>query len=218
MLGWPRKVPGGVIAWTPGGNSTQAMTHIIYAVLLLSWWPPLGYSRRLQPARDLGKTASAASGPLFRAISTLRPHQPQRLACSSRSTCAPGHSTTVHGWFDSYADKTGFYIIAPDAGKQCFDSSAPAALATRQPSCQDGELSHSPRKNADKTQSVRCGNVFGRVHDQYAARHLPGRFRGVVRRYLVFLPARGLPAISSCTKCGSTPPSDRRRLLGKHGA
>src|SRR6476661_4230658 len=35
-----------------------------------------------------------------------------------------GHSTTVHGWFDSYADKQGFYIIAPDAGKQCFDSSA----------------------------------------------------------------------------------------------
>jgi poly(3-hydroxybutyrate) depolymerase len=35
-----------------------------------------------------------------------------------------GHSTTVRGWFDSYADKQGFYIIAPDAGKQCFDSSA----------------------------------------------------------------------------------------------
>ena len=35
-----------------------------------------------------------------------------------------GHSSTVHGWFDSYADKTGFYIIAPDAGKQCFDASA----------------------------------------------------------------------------------------------
>src|SRR5579862_8495145 len=35
-----------------------------------------------------------------------------------------GHSTTVHGWFDQYADKQGFYIIAPDAGKNCFDSSA----------------------------------------------------------------------------------------------
>src|SRR5689334_22711861 len=28
-----------------------------------------------------------------------------------------GHSTIVHGWFDSYADQNGFYIIAPDAGK-----------------------------------------------------------------------------------------------------
>src|SRR3954469_7131704 len=35
-----------------------------------------------------------------------------------------GHSTTVHGWFDSFADTNGFYIIAPDAGKQCFDASA----------------------------------------------------------------------------------------------
>src|ERR1700712_1349135 len=30
-----------------------------------------------------------------------------------------GHSSTVHGWFDSYADANGFYLIAPDAGKQC---------------------------------------------------------------------------------------------------
>src|SRR5215475_8556311 len=35
-----------------------------------------------------------------------------------------GHSSTVHGWFQSAADQFGFYIIAPDAGKQCFDSSA----------------------------------------------------------------------------------------------
>src|SRR6516162_5748258 len=38
-----------------------------------------------------------------------------------------GHSTTVHGWFDSFADARGFYLIAPDAGKQCFDSSASRA-------------------------------------------------------------------------------------------
>jgi len=35
-----------------------------------------------------------------------------------------GHSSTVHGWFDSFADQSGFYIIAPDAGKNCFDASA----------------------------------------------------------------------------------------------
>src|SRR6478672_4980652 len=46
-----------------------------------------------------------------------------------------GHSSTVHGWFDKYADMQGFYLIAPDAGKQCFESSAarsgdPAAIVT----------------------------------------------------------------------------------------
>ena len=35
-----------------------------------------------------------------------------------------GHSTTVHGWFDAFADQYGFYLIAPDAGKTCFDASA----------------------------------------------------------------------------------------------
>ena len=30
----------------------------------------------------------------------------------------------AHGWFDSQADKNGFFVIAPDAGKNCFDSSA----------------------------------------------------------------------------------------------
>jgi len=35
-----------------------------------------------------------------------------------------GNSGAAHGWFQSAADTNGFYIIAPDAGKNCFDSSA----------------------------------------------------------------------------------------------
>ena len=35
-----------------------------------------------------------------------------------------GTSLEAQGWFQSAADTNGFYIIAPDAGKQCFDSSA----------------------------------------------------------------------------------------------
>jgi len=44
-----------------------------------------------------------------------------------------GNSGNAHGWFQSAADQYGFYIIAPNAGKNCFDSSAsrsgdPAAI------------------------------------------------------------------------------------------
>ena len=35
-----------------------------------------------------------------------------------------GNSSKAQGWFQSAADTNGFYIIAPDAGKNCFDSSA----------------------------------------------------------------------------------------------
>jgi acetylxylan esterase len=35
-----------------------------------------------------------------------------------------GNSGATHSWFQSAADTNGFYIIAPDAGKNCFDSSA----------------------------------------------------------------------------------------------
>jgi poly(hydroxyalkanoate) depolymerase family esterase len=34
-----------------------------------------------------------------------------------------GNSGSTHGWFDSYADKYGFFIIAPNAGTNCFDAS-----------------------------------------------------------------------------------------------
>ena len=38
-----------------------------------------------------------------------------------------GHASNVDGWFNAAADKNGFYIIAPDAGQNCFDSSATRA-------------------------------------------------------------------------------------------
>jgi acetylxylan esterase len=34
-----------------------------------------------------------------------------------------GNSGSAHGWFQSAADQYGFYVIAPNAGKNCFDSS-----------------------------------------------------------------------------------------------
>ena len=35
-----------------------------------------------------------------------------------------GNAGAAHSWFQSAADTNGFYIITPDAGKNCFDSSA----------------------------------------------------------------------------------------------
>src|SRR3569623_2233730 len=70
-----------------------------------------------------------------------------------------GKSSVVHGWFDSYADKQGFYIIAHDAGKQCFDSSA----------SRDGDKAAIvamvnnviTSKNADKTRGFAAGMSSG---------------------------------------------------------
>ena len=71
-----------------------------------------------------------------------------------------GHSSTVHGWFDSFAETNGFYLIAPDAGKNCFDSSA----------SRDGDKAAIVKmvdyvvmnKNADKTRVFAAGMSSGR--------------------------------------------------------
>jgi acetylxylan esterase len=38
-----------------------------------------------------------------------------------------GNANSAENWFSSAADKNGFYVIAPDAGANCFDSSATRA-------------------------------------------------------------------------------------------
>jgi len=115
-----------------------------------------------------------------------------------------GHSTTVHGWFDSYADKQGFYIIAPDAGKQCFDSSA-----TR-----DGDKAAIVKmvnylltqKNADKTRVFAAGMSSGGCMTNTLLAIYPDVFAG--GSAMPGFPAGAWPAGDIvCSKCGSTPPS-----------
>jgi poly(3-hydroxybutyrate) depolymerase len=115
-----------------------------------------------------------------------------------------GHSTTVHGWFDSYADKQGFYIIAPDAGKQCFDSSA-----TR-----DGDKAAVVKmvnylltqKNADKTRVFAAGMSSGGCMTNTLLAIYPDVFAG--GSAMPGFPAGAWPAGDIvCSKCGSTPPS-----------
>jgi acetylxylan esterase len=115
-----------------------------------------------------------------------------------------GHSTTVHGWFDSYADKQGFYIIAPDAGKQCFDSSA----------SRDGDKAAIVKmvsylitqKNADKTRIFAAGMSSGGCMTNTLLAIYPDVFAG--GSAMPGFPAGAWPAGDIvCSKCGSTPPS-----------
>ncbi len=115
-----------------------------------------------------------------------------------------GHSTTVHGWFDSYADKNGFYIVAPDAGKQCFDSSASrdgdkAAIVTMV----DYLVT---QKNADKTRVFAAGMSSGGCMTNTLLAIYPDVFAG--GSAMPGFPAGAWPAGDIvCSKCGSTPPS-----------
>jgi acetylxylan esterase len=115
-----------------------------------------------------------------------------------------GHSTTVHGWFDSYADTNGFYIIAPDAGKQCFDASAArsgdkAAIVTM--------VNYLvTNKGADKTRVFAAGMSSGGCMTNTLLAVYPDVFAG--GSAMPGFPAGGWPAGDiTCTKCGSQPPS-----------
>jgi len=122
-----------------------------------------------------------------------------------------GHSSTVHGWFDQYADKTGFYIIAPDAGKQCFDASA----------SRDGDKaavvamvnSLITNKGADKTRVFAAGMSSGGCMTNTLLAIYPDVFAG--GSAMPGFPAGGWPAgDTTCTKCSSNPPSTDGKYWG----
>lgn len=113
-----------------------------------------------------------------------------------------GHASTVHGWFDSYADQQGFYLIAPDAGKNCFDASASrdgdkAAVVTMV----QYVLSHT---NADPSRVFATGMSSGGCMTNTLLAVYPDVFAGGAA--MPGFPAGTWPADDvSCTKCGSSP-------------
>lgn len=122
-----------------------------------------------------------------------------------------GHSSTVHGWFDSFADQNGFYLIAPDAGKQCFDSSA----------SRDGDKAAIVKmvdyvvtnKNADKTRVFAAGMSSGGCMTNTLLAIYPDVFVG--GSAMPGFPAGGWPSgDTTCTKCSSTPPSTDGKYWG----
>jgi acetylxylan esterase len=115
-----------------------------------------------------------------------------------------GSSSVVHGWFDSYADTNGFYIIAPNAGKQCFDASAArsgdkAAIVTM--------VNYLiTNKGADKTRVFAAGMSSGGCMTNTLLAVYPDVFAG--GSAMPGFPAGGWPSGDiTCTKCGSQPPN-----------
>jgi len=120
-----------------------------------------------------------------------------------------GHSTTVHGWFDSYAEKQGFYIIAPDAGKNCFDSSA----------SRDGDKAAIVamvnyvlmNKAADKTRVFAAGMSSGGCMTNTLLAVYPDVFAG--GSAMPGYPAGAWPAgDTQCQLCGSAPSSSQLNM------
>jgi poly(hydroxyalkanoate) depolymerase family esterase len=115
-----------------------------------------------------------------------------------------GHSSTVHPWFQSYADQYGFYLIAPDAGKQCFDASASrdgdkAAIVTMV----NWVITN---KQADKTRVFAAGMSSGGCMTNTLLAVYPDVFAG--GSAMPGFPAGGWPKGDiTCTKCGSQPPN-----------
>src|SRR5579863_202331 len=115
-----------------------------------------------------------------------------------------GHSTTVHGWFDSYADANGFYLIAPDAGKQCFDASAARTGDKAAIVSMVNTLITS--KGADASRVFAAGMSSGGCMTNTLLAVYPDVFAG--GSAMPGFPAGTWPAGgTTCTKCSSTPPT-----------
>jgi poly(hydroxyalkanoate) depolymerase family esterase len=115
-----------------------------------------------------------------------------------------GNANSPHGWFDSAADKNGFFIISPDAGKQCFDSSITRA----------GDRADIVKmvqyvitqKNADKNRVFAAGLSSGGCMTNTLLAIYPDVFAG--GSAMPGFPAGGWPAgDTTCTKCSQNPPS-----------
>lgn len=115
-----------------------------------------------------------------------------------------GHASNTHGWFQSAADQHGFYIISPDAGKQCFDSSITrggdrAAVVKMV----DYVVTN---KGADRSRVFAAGLSSGGCMTNTLLAIYPDVFAG--GSAMPGFTAGGWPAgDTTCTKCGTSPPS-----------
>lgn len=115
-----------------------------------------------------------------------------------------GNKSVVHSWFQSYAEQYGFYIIAPDAGKQCFDSSL----------SRDGDKAAIVKMvnyvlgntQADKNRVFAAGLSSGGCMTNTLLAAYPDVFAGGAA--MPGFPAGAWPAgDTTCTKCSSQPPN-----------
>jgi len=117
-----------------------------------------------------------------------------------------GRSSSVHSWFESAAETNGFYLIAPDAGKNCFDSSIsrnansdPGAIVTMV----NYVLANT---SADRNRVFAAGMSSGGCMTNTLLAAFPDVFAG--GSAMPGFPAGLWPAgDTSCSKCGSSPDS-----------
>jgi len=122
-----------------------------------------------------------------------------------------GKSTTVRSWFSSFADQYGFYLIAPDAGKQCFESSATrggdrAAIVKMV----DWVVTN---KSANRDRVFAAGMSSGGCMTNTLLAIYPDVFKGGAA--MPGFPAGAWPAgDTQCSKCGSEPASTDGKYWG----
>jgi hypothetical protein len=113
-----------------------------------------------------------------------------------------GHSTSVHGWFDAYADQYGFYLIAPDAGKTCFDASASRAGDSAAVVTMVNYVINN--KAANRSRVFAAGLDSGGSMTNTLLTVYPDVFAG--GSAMPGYPAGAWPAgDTTCTQCGSSP-------------
>ncbi|HEX2657831.1 MAG TPA: PHB depolymerase family esterase [Polyangia bacterium] len=113
-----------------------------------------------------------------------------------------GNKMNAHGWFDSLADKNGFFVIAPDAGKNCFDSSATRG-GDRDAIVKMVQYLIT-NKGADKNRVFAAGYSSGGCMTNTLLAIYPDVFAGGAA--MPGFPAGAWPAgDTSCTKCSSQP-------------
>lgn len=122
-----------------------------------------------------------------------------------------GNSSNAVGWFDSYADQHGFYIIAPNAGKQCFESSATRG-GDRQ-AIVDMVQWVIDNKGGNPDRVFAAGFSSGGCMTNVLLTIYPDVFKGGAA--MPGFPGGGWPAgDTSCTKCNSSPPSTDGKYWG----
>ncbi len=146
---------------------------------------------------------------------SMQLYTPSQVAASPAILVAihycTGSANSPHGWFDSAADRNGFYIIAPDAGKQCFDSSATRA-GDRADIVKMVEYVIA-QKRADKSRVFAAGLSSGGCMTNTLLAIYPDVFAG--GSAMPGFPAGAWPAgDTTCTKCGSNPPNNSAKQWG----
>ncbi len=184
---------------------TQIRNHVAGSLAIAAGllWPAAAHAGSWQSNAPFGATLQ---GDLYTPTTPASP--PAILVAIHYCT---GHASNTHSWFQSAADQNGFYIVSPDAGKQCFDSSLGRS----------GDRAAIVKmvnyvitnKGGDKDRVFAAGLSSGGCMTNTLLAIYPDVFAG--GSAMPGFTAGGWPANdTTCTKCGSSPPSTDGKYWG----